>query len=558
MFGAYLGGVQLLYADKVLPGVEAAAVPLGGKTAAEAAETLAERTSQLQEVTFAYQGRTYPVRADQIGLRFDAQETARAAARAGDQDLLHPLRMALGSTTRVGLRFRVDEAALRARLQAIADPLTERPHDAAVVREGGSFRISRERAGTDLDLASTVLATKAALAGGQATVVLGIRPTQPALSVADVVPARAYAELISSRPLTVTAGGQSFRVETDRLTDWVTFVAGPEKKTPVLMPDNIVEQVSEVFPLAFEQPVLSRVGRAPRATLDPVKVAAYLTEIGEAVDSPPVNARLGVTNGAVTVVRAGTAGQGIDRGQAGKLITEAVRNPDRRANLPIVTKPADIRPETLPQLGLTGLIGQSTTTFAGSPVNRTFNIGVGASKFDGVLIKPGEEFSFNKSLGDVGPETGYRQELVILERTTEKQYGGGLCQVSTTAFRAALGAGLPITARTNHSYAVRYYAPIGMDATIYPPNPDLRFKNNTPGHIYIQTATVGESVTFQFFGTPDGRKSSTEILYINATESAGGTAAFRYVVEGGPDPINRVFSSSYKPQGAFPISDSLN
>jgi len=249
----------------------------------------------------------------------------------------------------------------------------------------------------------------------------------------------------------------------------------------------------------------------------------------------------------------------INRGEAVTQLAETLKQPERRtARLPIAAKPDDIRQETLPSLGITSLIGSSTTNFAGSPGNRTYNIGVGAAKFDSVLIKPGEEFSFNETLGDVGPETGYREELVILEKKTEKQYGGGLCQVSTTMFRAALAAGLPIMARTNHSYAVHYYAPIGMDATIYPPNPDMRFKNNSPGHILVQTRQVGENVTFDFFGANDGRQSTAEVMYINATEENGGTAAFRYTVQGGPEPINRVFYSTYKPKSEFPTDDSLN
>jgi vancomycin resistance protein YoaR len=76
-------------------------------------------------------------------------------------------------------------------------------------------------------------------------------------------------------------------------------------------------------------------------------------------------------------------------------------------------------------------------------------------------------------------------ELVIKKEGTVPEFGGGLCQVSSTAFRAAMNGGLPITQRRNHAYAVQYYAPQGTDATIYPGVVDLKFINDTPGDILI-------------------------------------------------------------------------
>ncbi len=296
--------------------------------------------------------------------------------------------------------------------------------------------------------------------------------------------------------------------------------------------------------MAEAQPTLA-------ADINREAVGLYVPDLAAAVDRPPVNARLAFADGQLTITGEPRDGLVVDRPAAVAELTEAAKARET-AEIKVVSKPADIRRETLPNLGIKTLIGSATTTFAGSPPNRTYNIGVGASKFNGVLIKPGEEFSFNQVLGDVGPETGYREELVIKENKTVPEYGGGLCQVSTTMFRAAMATGLPITARTNHAYAVHYYAPIGMDATIYPPYPDMKFVNNTPGYILVQTSQAGNSLTYQFFGTNDGRTSRTEVVSINATEENGGTASFRYVVEGGPDPIDRIFSSTYRPQKDFP------
>lgn len=161
-------------------------------------------------------------------------------------------------------------------------------------------------------------------------------------------------------------------------------------------------------------------------------------------------------------------------------------------------------------MGIKELIGSGHSNFAGSSVNRRHNIKVGADKLNGLIIKPGEEFSLVTALGPTTREAGYLPELVIKGNKTVPEYGGGLCQVATTLFRSALGSGLPITERRNHSYRVSYYEPAGTDATIYSPRPDLKFKNDTEHNILIQARFEGANdMYFDFWGTSDGRLATT-------------------------------------------------
>ena len=167
-------------------------------------------------------------------------------------------------------------------------------------------------------------------------------------------------------------------------------------------------------------------------------------------------------------------------------------------------------------LGIKELIGTATTPFTGSTKNRIHNISTGAAKLNGSLVQPGQEFSTINTLGDIGPETGYVQELVILGPKTVPAYGGGLCQVSTTLFRSILQAGLPITARANHSYRVSFYEKDGdgksigpgLDATIYDPSPDLKFINDTGHPVMVTDQILGTKITFSLYGTADGRTSN--------------------------------------------------
>jgi vancomycin resistance protein YoaR len=131
-----------------------------------------------------------------------------------------------------------------------------------------------------------------------------------------------------------------------------------------------------------------------------------------------------------------------------------------------------------------------------------------------VIIQPGQEFSFNTTLGIVDGSTGYRKELVIKPEGTLPEFGGGLCQVSTTMYRAILFAGLPVTDRAPHSYAVSYYSQVlghGLDATIYLGGQDLKFTNDTGYPILVHTYTVDDyELYFDFYGTADGRSVELE------------------------------------------------
>jgi len=156
-------------------------------------------------------------------------------------------------------------------------------------------------------------------------------------------------------------------------------------------------------------------------------------------------------------------------------------------------------------------LGRGISNFAGSIPNRIYNIGLTASKINGVLVPPDEIFSFNQTVGDITAATGFKQAYVIKEGRTVLDDGGGVCQDSTTLFRAVLNAGLPVVKRTAHAYRVSYYEqgfPPGLDATVFYPSVDFQFKNDTPASILIQAYTSGLTLYIDLYGTSDGREVS--------------------------------------------------
>lgn len=164
------------------------------------------------------------------------------------------------------------------------------------------------------------------------------------------------------------------------------------------------------------------------------------------------------------------------------------------------------------EIGINELIGFGESFYAGSIPSRIHNVSLATQRVNNIIIKPGEEFSFNRTIGDISSATGYQQAYVIRNGMTELGDGGGVCQVSTTLFRAVLNAGLEVTKRLPHSYRVGYYEQNnqpGIDATVYSGEVDFRFKNDTNFPILIHGKSYPEKqyMTYSIFGTNDGRTS---------------------------------------------------
>jgi len=288
---------------------------------------------------------------------------------------------------------------------------------------------------------------------------------------------------------------------------------------------------------------------------------SFLTILTPSINRSPVDAQLTVQGSRVTNFALSQDGLKLDINKSIIKIREEILNnqnlieKNKEIELEISTDPPKITTEEINNLGITSLVGKGTSNFSGSPSSRVHNIKIGAAKFHGVLIKPNEEFSFNDILGEVGPEQGYKPELVIKKDKTVPEYGGGLCQVSTTAFRAAVYSGLPVTERYPHAFPVTYYNPQGFDATIYPPHPDLRFINNTPGYLLIQTKIEGYYLTFEFYGTDDGREVEVNgpYQYDHKPDGSMKTQLIQKVYQDGELITEKTFYSNYKSPSLYPI-----
>ncbi len=286
-------------------------------------------------------------------------------------------------------------------------------------------------------------------------------------------------------------------------------------------PEAIYRWLKSALALSLEKPSLE-----PKLTIENDRAVEFVP--------PQIGQRLDIYQTTLNVLQ--ILGQGQDTAIL------AIESASPRTNL-----------DDLNNLGINELISRGKSSFKGSPNNRRHNIAVGVSKMKGVIVKPGEEFSFNKYLGPVEASEGFLPELVIKAEGTIPELGGGLCQVSSTTFRSAMKAGLPITARRNHSYAVQYYAPQGTDATIYPGSADLKFINDTPGSILIWPYFPDkDTLIFDFYGTGDHREVELKdpIVYDRKTDGSLKASWTRIVTKNGISE-SKTFNSVYLPPALF-------
>ncbi|MDD4026575.1 MAG: VanW family protein [Candidatus Shapirobacteria bacterium] len=248
------------------------------------------------------------------------------------------------------------------------------------------------------------------------------------------------------------------------------------------------------------------------------KIKDYIKNLSVSLQREPVDAVFKFENNKVTEFKPSQDGIKIKEDELSNLIIKSLEkliNSDdvsKTIDVPTIATAPKITNGDANNLGIKDLLGRGTSSFSHSSVIRNMNVEKGASIINRILVAPGETFSFIKNLGEVSLEAGYKKAYIIRQGKTELDVGGGVCQVSTTLFRAMLDAGLNITARQNHAYRVSYYeedSKPGFDATVFIPNPDLKFINDTPSYLLIQSTYDGtnKKLAYEIYGTNDGRKT---------------------------------------------------
>ncbi len=512
-FGAAWGGFELYHSERVLPGITAAGVSVGGLTQPEALQALRDAKLPIPVVAVRAGDQTMRLQATELGWRIDYDNMVASAFQIGrNGDFFENLGKRFGGDKNLTLLAKVDPKTFRNRLSSLAAPFAVSPKDAALVLTKNNYLVRQDVDGQGVDFENAVKSFNA-------------NPllTDLELTITDV-PANVQAESLSE------------------LATQANSILRPLKLTYPTpnsgQPRSRTLSTAEVANLFF----VERTG----LRLDEKAIAQILRSVSSRFDQAPLDARY-ARQSTELIRRSSQDGYALNLGEAKKSMAAAVLDPNLpEIQLPVVVTKPKVSTASLPDPKTLTLLSSSTTRYYGSSRERITNAAVAARKLDGYVVPKGDNFSFNQAVGDISPETGFVEGLIISGGRTQKGVGGGVCQASTTAFAALYRAGLPVVERNQHSYKVRYYDDVlGLDAAVYYPNLDLKMANNTPGPIVVRASSSGASMTIQLYGVSDGRKvaiSSARILrrtphppaktIFNSSLPAGVSRQVDYAVDG--------------------------
>lgn len=500
---AWTLGYQLVYAGRIFPGVSVAGVDLSGLTRDEAALKLNQKLSYplTGKILFRDGEKVWVASPAELGMVFDPSSSAGTAYQLGRSGglfgALSGQTSALGHGVDVPPVILFDQRVAYQYLSQIAAQVNQPVTEASLHLEGANVVASPGQVGRELKVDATLIYLGAQLqtfADGQVSLV--IQEVQP--QILDVSAQAETARQVLSQPLTLTVPNS---------TD-----AGPYVYDTPILAGLLGVQRAQNGNQTEVRVVLNSEGL--RSLLKPVK-----TE----VDRPASNAKFIFNDDTkqLDLMEDSKTGRVMDLDASIAAINDALLRGEHTVPLVIVEdQPKVSGSSTGQELGITELIASETSYFYGSSVERIQNIQAAAERFHGVMVAPGEIFSMGEAMGDVSLENGFAEALIIYGGRTIKGVGGGVCQVSTTLFRTVFNAGFPVVERYSHAYRVSYYEMTasgavdnrlaGLDATVYFPLVDFKFKNDSPYWILMETYVnvSARSLTWKFYSTSDGRTVS--------------------------------------------------
>jgi vancomycin resistance protein YoaR len=477
---------QIVFINRVYIGVSTMGADLGGMTRAQAEMAVANRADDYLTfpVTLRYGDDLWTLTAREAGATLDVPAIVEQALSVGRHDFLLDNLTQQWRALRQGVQvepvMRYDTGPANMSLEGIAQTIDRPARDAQLLIHADlSVEVLPAQMGLTLDVdANREAMHRQALTGSQTPVDLVVHETSP--PVTDAAEARRLAEALLSGPITLAYspgdGGTG-----DEVYEW--HLSPPQLAEMVLITEEIRADGT------------GRVWLAPNQD----KWTAYLNQLAAEINRPARDARfeLDPDTGALTVLQPSQEGWTLDVPGALARVAALPTQPTNHIELPVTITTPSVPMEEAHVMGFTDVIAEATTYFKGSSEARVRNIRVSAEKFHGVVVPPGAVFSFNEFLGPVTAEAGFEDSLIIRGDRTAVGIGGGVCQVSTTAFRAAFFGGYEIVERWAHGYRVSWYetgSGPGLDATIYTPDVDFKFRNDTERYLLIQTYTDQEAV----------------------------------------------------------------
>ena len=511
---------NLFYIARVWPNTYFGGINLAGEKEAEVRDLVSETLAQVnsESVVLEIDDQKIEIKKGDLGVKFDQEATVERIMRLGRngnlRDDLATRIKAPFNNEQTSPVYDIDFALLVKSFDNNLSLYEKKAKSATIGFVDGRATIIPEEEGRAIDRLDLVKNLKANLDSNKSGPIKVVTfNDQPKVNSEGAKAVLGKVEDLTKTRIALKFGFDSWILDQEEMLDFLQFY--PEGQR-----DGYVAKVNLLGPLSVTSITLFD-SPDPKlsVSLDGDEIGDFIETIARTIDRKTVDATLKFEGGRVLEFTPAADGQELDR-QKTRMLLESYVSGERQTendktitiNLPVEVTRAKIASSEINTLGIRELIGRGISYFSGSITNRIHNIGLGTSRISGTLVKPGETFSFNGIVGEVSAATGFRQAYVISSGRTVLDDGGGICQVSSTVFRAALNSGLPIVARTAHAYRVGYYEQRGFkpgfDATVWAPAVDFKFKNDTDRHILIQ-ATIDYATSklqVDIYGTGDSRK----------------------------------------------------
>jgi len=524
---------RVQYEGRIYPAVTVGDVTVGGLTVPQAEDRLAQRAAELEQgqltFTYGYGDRNWAPTLAELGVQIDLDASlaqAQNLGRSGDAASRLAFTSAiLDSDQSVPLRMELDQVVLNTWFDGVDQAIGNPAIDARLTIDGDTVSISEASSGLAVDRPAATAQLLTALSSLQPVAVdLPIRVDEPEFTHANLVPVQATVERMIAEPIEVSFESESWSIEGTMLA-------------PYLLIDTAMDQGAPTAQLAIDSDGLA---------------SELRTRFGDQVNRQPVDAVVGWDDG-VTVLEPSSTGVTIKGGAFAEAVAGSFLNGHHPVEIPVVHTRPGIDGENVDALGITTLLGQGSSNFSDGVEGRDANVELATEYMNGTLVPPGGIFSFNDAIGEITYERGFQEALVVQGEGVGRDVGGGVCQVSTTIFRAALNAGMPITEWYAHTYRLPNYeldgwGP-GFDASIlqWGPNPaewpDFEFENYTGSWLLVESTVSYPYVHVNIYGTGDERE-----VIIDAWEISNNAFGFNRVIQ---DPegnviAERTFESYFK------------
>lgn len=498
-------GFEVVYANRIYPGVFLHDLDLSGMTRDEARQYLAEALAYTYEgdLRFTYEDQVWEARPIDLGYLIDPMASAERALDVGRDGWLPTNMLDKGRAWFNGVQLPpiafYDERIALEYMQSIANEIDRPVIEASLGLDETEVVVKSGQVGLEVDITGTLNLVETNFSQmADAVIPLIVEETPPAIM--DVGPQAELARQMLSQPLVLTAPG----------IDGADgpWTVPPEELAAMLIITRVGEETEDLtYQISFNENLFG----------------VYLSSLAPGLSVEPVNARFIFNDDTrlLEVMEPAIIGLELDIEASIEHIGQQLRAGQHEIALQFEERPPAVTDDTTgEELGITELVHQETSYFYGSDSARVQNIETASAQFHGLLIPPGTTFSMANALGNISLENGYAEALIIYGDQTIQGVGGGVCQVSTTLFRAAFFAGFPIVERHAHAYRVGYYEMrsngsrdpnlAGLDATVYVPIVDMKFTNDTDHWLLMETYMGQSSLTWKFYSTKDGRTVNWE------------------------------------------------